>query len=142
MSTATDRWDRVSDKLAQGKLRLYADNVLVRLTDTQTELAPGSCIIAPQNARKWRSKELALLGVVVAVGPGYYPDVRMKPARGKNRAHWDVSPVKSAAELVPCTVKVGDLAVLESQLAGDVWPLRDGEHRLVREAEILAVIEP
>jgi co-chaperonin GroES (HSP10) len=46
-----------------------------------------------------------------------------------------------AGPFIPTSVRVGERVILESQLSGDEWPLRQGHHRLVRENEILAVIE-
>jgi len=131
-------WDRVSEDVEHGRLTLRSDNVLVRIDDDQGDLRAGSRIVVPQTAK--RTLSLGLLGTVIAVGPGHHPERPTLPGRKDNRGHWPTSRM-IAGMFLPTTVRPGERVVLESQLAGDVWPLRQGEHRLVRESEILAVID-
>ncbi len=138
-------WERVSDLLARGKLRLASDNVLVRVDSDQGDLRSDSLIVAPDTAK--RAINRGLLGTVVAVGPGHrpeHPTILRALRNGEKPADTRFGP------LIETQVKVGERVVLASQIAGDLWPLqrRDTngdlvieDYRCVREAEILAVIE-
>ena len=132
-------WERLSDAVDSGTVRMHQDNVLVRVDLDQGDVRPDALIRVPLTAK--REKQLGLLGTVLAVGPGYHPEIKTKPDRKQNRGYWETSPTVGGP-FIATVVKPGDRVVLESQLAGDIWPLRQGEHRLVRESEILAVLEP
>lgn len=131
--------DRLSELVESGRLTVTSDNVLVRLLDDQGDLKRDSRLVVPQTVK--RAANRGILGEVVAVGPGHYPDIKTKPERANNRGDGERSD-RLYRGFVKTTVAVGDVVVLESQLAGDIWPLRSGEYRMVREAEIEAVIEP
>ena len=130
--------------------RAYGDNVLVRVEEQQGDTAKGALVVAPPSllfaardasGRARREVARSLLARVVSVGPGHYPEVRTMPKRScRGATEEDTSPVVHRA-FVPTEVRPGDLVALASQLSGDVWHLDGGEHRMVREAEILAVIE-
>ena len=120
-------------------LRLTNDNVLISF---EKEEKLSSLLYS---ARKKEQNE-AGRATVHATGPGYYPDIRLKPDRKSEPV--ESSPIVSAADLVPNTVRVGDTVLVDSQLVGQpvdpealgfdslgrVW-------RIVRESEILAVLE-
>jgi co-chaperonin GroES (HSP10) len=131
-------WDRLSEAVESGRVELKSDNVLVRIDDDQGELKPGSIIVTPKTVKRTESR--GMLGTVVAVGPGHHPELKSLPSRKANRGYWPTS-VMLAGPFIPTSVRVGERVILESQLSGDEWPLRQGPHRLVRENEILAVIE-
>lgn len=131
-------WDQLSDDVERGRFRAAKDNVLVRIDGDQGDLRPDSLIVAPSTLK--RDAARGLLGTVLAVGPGHRPELRTLPGRPKNRGEWDTSPTV-LGPFIPTEVRPGDRVVLESQLAGEAWPLRGGECRLVRESEILAVVE-
>ena len=115
------------------------DNVLVRLARQQWLRAESdSPIVLPDTARAPEANE-TLIGTVVSVGPGYYPDIRVKPERRSEPL--DESPRHSGPVLIPTTVRPGDRVLLDGQLAGEQLWLDGAEHRMVREAEILAVVD-
>jgi chaperonin GroES len=89
------------------------DRVLVRRTDTQEEIKGG--IIIPDTA-----KEKPQEAIVVAVGPGKLDD------NGKR---------------LPMNVKTGD-RVLIGKYPGTDIKLEDVEHTILREDEILAIVQP
>lgn len=132
-------WDRVSEAVESGKLRALNDNVLVRLLPMQQQgdVASSSLLVLPDTAK--HAVNRGALAEVVAVGPGHVAYTRTRPERQPNRGDGDTSP-RIHRRFVPTTVRPGEVVVLESQLSGDVWPLRSGEHRMVREAEIEATI--
>lgn len=138
MTTGLAFWDRLSEQVAAGRFVPAADNVLVRVDPDQGDLGPDSLIVAPDTLTRPHAQ--SLLGTVIAVGPGHYPEVRTMPARPLRHGTEETSPVIHR-QFIPTEVKVGDRVALSSQLSGERWPLRSGEHRLVREAEIMAVIE-
>ena len=133
------------------KLRAYADNVLVRIEEQQGDQRTGSLISLPptllgaardDKGRTRRDVARGLLARVVSVGPGHYPEVRTMPGRALRGGTEEETSHTIRRGFIPTEVKPGDLVVLGSQLSGDVWHLPDGEHRMVREAEIEGVIEP
>jgi co-chaperonin GroES (HSP10) len=122
-------------------LRMRNDNVLVRIERQQWlgDRAAEAGIILPDVCAAPEAHE-GLIGVVVHVGPGYYPDRRMKPERPSEPS--ERSPVVSARTLVPTSVRVGERVILDGRDAGDqVWSDDGAEYRVVREAEILGVVE-
>lgn len=115
-------------------IRVRNDNVLVAIEpDDVRELASG--ILAPGGHRK---EQHAVPARVCAVGPGCWADVRVKPARRDHPV--DQSPTTKGG-WIPTTVLPGDRVLLDTGLAGDFLREVDGNpYRMVREAEILAVI--
>jgi co-chaperonin GroES (HSP10) len=124
--------------MATGTVRLRNDNVLVRIERQQWLSTREQLIHLPDTARPPEANE-ALIAVVEAVGPGYYPEVRVLPDRPRgNEKHDDLSPRHSSPHFVPTTVRPGDRVLLDGRWAGqDVTT----DTRIVREAEILGVIE-
>ncbi|GIW94351.1 MAG: 10 kDa chaperonin [Pirellulaceae bacterium] len=101
-------------KSKQTKLRLepLGDRVVIERDDTEERTAGG--IVLPDTA-----KEKLNRGRVLAVGPGK---------------------LLKNGERVPLQVKVGD-HVLFSKYAGDEFKVGEDEYVLVREEDILAVVE-
>ena len=94
------------------KLRPLDDNIIVKPDEAEEKTAGG--IVLPDTA-----KEKPLRGTVVAVGPG--------------------RTLRSGKRLEP-SVKKGDLVMFGKYSGSDVKV--DGvEHKILREAEILAIIE-
>ena len=94
------------------KVKPLNDRVLVRRLEAKESVRGG--IIIPDTA-----KEKPLEGEVVAVGPGRYDD------HGK---------------LIPMSVKAGQ-KVLVGKYAGTEVKINDVEHVVVREDEILGIVE-
>ncbi len=101
-------------KAKEVKLRLepLGDRVVIERDDTEERTAGG--IVLPDTA-----KEKLNRGRVLAVGPGK---------------------LNKKGERIPLQVKVGD-HVLFSKYAGDEFKVGDDEFVLVREEDILAVVE-
>ena len=95
------------------KVKPLNDRILVRREEEQTEKRKGGIII-PDTA-----KEKPLEGKVIAIGTGKLDD------HGKR---------------IPLEVKVGD-RVLIGKYAGNEIKIDDVEHVIVREDEILGVIQ-
>jgi chaperonin GroES len=94
------------------KLRPLDDNIIVKPHDAETKTAGG--IVLPDSAQ-----EKPLRGDVVAVGPGHL--------------------LKSGKRLEP-SVKKGDV-VLFGKYSGSDIKIDGVEHKIIREPEILAIIE-
>ena len=94
------------------KLKPLNDRVLVKRLESEEKTASG--IIIPDTAKEKPSK-----GTVVAVGPGK---------------------VDEAGKRVAMTVKQGD-QVLFNKYAGTEIKLDDIDHLIMREEDILAIIE-
>ena len=94
------------------KIRPLHDRVLVRRLEENTKTAGG--IIIPDTAKEKPSE-----GLVEAVGPGV---------------------LNSEGKLIPMNVKVGD-KVLFGKWAGTEVKLNGEERLLIKESEILGVIE-
>jgi len=94
------------------KVRPLSDRVLIKRMDQKEQVKGG--IIIPDTA-----KEKPLEGTVVAVGEGRYDD------HGK---------------LIPMSVKAGQ-KVLVGKYAGTEIKIDDVEHIIVREDEVLGIIE-
>ncbi|MDJ0835347.1 MAG: co-chaperone GroES [Acidobacteriota bacterium] len=94
------------------KVKPLGDRILVKRLDAKEEVRGG--IIIPDSA-----KEKPLEAEVMAVGDGKRND---------------------KGELIPMTVKVGD-TILLGKYAGTEVKLNDVEHIILREDEVLAVIE-
>ncbi len=92
-----------------------ADRVLVQRMDVPDKKSAAG-IILPDSAQKEKSK----LGLVLAVGPGRFGD---------------------EGDLIPMSVQVGDKVVFNAGWDNEVsMGDDDTEHFLVRESEILAII--
>jgi chaperonin GroES len=94
------------------KVKPLNDRVLVKRLEAKETVRGG--IIVPDTA-----KEKPLEGEVIAVGPGKYDD---------------------AGKLVPMSVKKGQ-RVLVGKYAGTEIKIDDVEHVIVREDEVLGIIE-
>ncbi|MCB1044368.1 MAG: co-chaperone GroES [Acidobacteria bacterium] len=94
------------------KIKPLYDRILVKRIDAKEEMRGG--IIIPDTA-----KEKPLEAEVIAVGSG------------KRQENGEVSPL---------TVKVGD-TILLGKYAGTEVKINDVEHIIVREDEVLAVVE-
>lgn len=104
--------DTLEKKKTKIKLRPLADRVVVERDEGEDRTAGG--IVLPDNA-----KEKINRGKVVAVGDGKLND------EGKR---------------VPLQVKAGD-HVLFGKYSGDEFEISDDEWLLIRESDILAVID-
>ncbi|HYQ03713.1 MAG TPA: co-chaperone GroES [Polyangiaceae bacterium] len=113
-------------------IRPMQDNVLIQFLPPP-KLAPGGIIFLPDTAKP----EQTLRAEVVAVGPGYYRD------SGHGR-------------FIPTTLKPGDVVLVERQAGQDYsldvsaprqnakgadWGDTKTGYRMVREEEVLAVVE-
>jgi len=111
-------------------LRAYADNVVIRLEPLATMTASGLHLPGTQKTKQTGSRE----ATVMAVGPGH---------------------VRPNGVLVPTQVQVGERVIVDA-LAGQnydmdlsvprhnkpvEWADSQGEFRIVREDEILCVVE-
>lgn len=105
------------------RIRMRADNVLVRLERAPERTRGG--LVVPDQAREPRPID-GVFGRVLRVGPGR--DAECSRC-GVVRGH------------VEPRVQVGDLVVFDTDAAGDRWHIDGREYRVVREAEILAVLE-
>jgi len=113
-------------------IRTTQDNVLIQFLPPP-KMAPGGIIFLPDNARP----EQTLRAEVIAVGPGYYRD------SGHGR-------------FVPTTLKPGNVVLVDRQAGQDYsmdvsaprqnakgadWGDSKTGYRMVREEEVLAVVE-
>jgi len=94
------------------KLRPLSDRIVIKPIDREAKTASG--IILPESARE-KPQE----GEVIAVGPG---------ARNDKGDH------------MPLDIKVGDI-VLYAKYAGTEVKLDDKKHLILRESDILAVVD-
>ncbi len=94
------------------KVRPLNDRVLIKRLEAKETVRGG--IIIPDSA-----KEKPMEGEVIAVGPGKHDE---------------------AGKLMPMTVKAGD-KVLVGKYAGTEIKIEDVEHIIVREDEILGIVE-
>lgn len=123
--TVTKKTNRAASKKASSKpvkksaekapVQPLADRVLVQRMDVPDKKSAAG-IILPDSAQKEKSK----LGIVLAVGRGRHGD---------------------EGNLIPMTVEVGDKVVFNAGWDNEVaMGDDDTEHFLVRESEILAII--
>lgn len=97
-------------------IKPLADRVLVKREEADAQKSAAGIII-PDTAQKEKSKK----GTIIAVGPGRTTD---------------------EGNLVPTTVKVGASVLFNSGWDNEVqFPGDDAEYFLVKESDILAVIE-
>lgn len=99
---------------AKAPVQPLSDRVLVRRDDLP-EKKSASGIILPDSAQKEKSK----LGTVLAVGPGRISD---------------------DGKVIVVTVSVGDKVIFNSGWDNEVSIDEDHEHFLVRESDILAIL--
>lgn len=110
------------------RIRPTQDNVLIQFLPPP-KLAPGGIIFLPDTAKP----EQTLRAEVVAVGPGYYRD------SGHGR-------------FIPTTLQPGEVVLVDRQAGQDYTldvsaPRQNargsdwGDYRMVREEEVLAVVE-
>ncbi len=106
---------KVTKASPKAPVQPLSDRVLVQRLDVPDKKS-ASGIILPDSASKEKSK----LGTVLAVGPGRFGD---------------------EGGLIPMTVQVGDTVVFNAGWDNEVsMGEEDTEHFLVRETEILAII--
>jgi len=126
-------------------IRPLADNVVIRLEPLETETASGIALVPGKRDRRGHRT-----AIVIASGPGHYRQVR--------RTLGDGTPYTTDGPFVPNEVKPGDRVVVDA-LAGQNYDLdiniprhnkgaefaaiadARGEFRIVREQEILGVVE-
>lgn len=94
------------------KIRPLSDRIVVEPKETETKSAGG--IVIPDNA----AQEKPMQGKVLAVGTGKYHD----------------------GQLQPLQVKVGD-QILFGKYAGTAVKLTDKEYLVMREEDVMGVIE-
>jgi len=113
------------------RIRAVQDNVILRFLPPP-ERAPGGLLFIPDTARP----EKTARAEVVAVGPGYFRD------SGHGR-------------FIPTTLRPGEVVLIERQAGQDfaldinvprtnketTWADKHGDFRIVREDEVLAVVE-
>lgn len=113
------------------KIRAIQDNVVIRFLPPPKKTA-GGILFMPDTAKP----EQTLRAEVIAVGPGYYRD--------NGHGHF-----------VPTTLKEGDIVLVDRKAGQDYsmdinvprqnkhadWGDSQGNFRVVREEEVLAVIE-
>lgn len=109
-----------------GQIKPRNDNVLVRMLPPPSEFK-SSLIVEPD--REYRKVDAAWADVV-AVG-----DPRQSYRRHCNKCH---RPYDKWHD----DLRAGDRVLLEDPQAGDVVVVSGVEHRIVRMAEIAAVVEP
>ena len=109
------------DYIGADHIRLRNDNVIVELLTAPEQTKSGLYIPTPDAGLD------GAVGIVRQVGPG--------PAHTKKCD-------KCATPLQPCQMSVteGDRVILEHKTSGDVIHWHGKECRVVREAEILAVV--
>ncbi len=102
-------------KTENAPVQPLSDRVLVQRKDVPDKKSAAG-IILPDSAQKEKSK----LGIVLAIGPGRFGD---------------------EGDLIPMSVSVGDTVVFNAGWDNEVsMGDDDTEHFLVRESEILAII--
>jgi len=112
-------------------IRAIQDNVVIRFLPPK-KVSDGGCIFLPDTAKP----EKTLKAEVIAVGPGHYRD--------NGHGHF-----------VPTTLKPGEIVLVDRQAGQDYcldvnvprqnkaadWADKNGNFRVVREEEVLAVLE-
>lgn len=120
-------------------IRAYQDNVIIRLEPLATTTASGLHLPQTQATRNTGTRE----ATVMAVGPGHYR-TRKGGANGTERGLF-----------VPTQVQVGERVLVDALAGQDYdmdlnvprhnkpahWADERGEFRIVREEEILCVVE-
>jgi co-chaperonin GroES (HSP10) len=117
-------------------LRLRNDNILVRMHSDERASKGG--IILPATRSKHPNQ--AVLATVVAAGPGYYPEVKALPQRVEKHGLQRVERV-GRLEFIPTEVEPGDVVVVDSPHCGDNFGEPEERLRIVRQAEILCVVD-
>jgi len=117
-------------------LRLRNDNVLVRMHSDEQESKGG--IILPATRSKHPNQ--AVLATVVSAGPGYYPEVKALPKRAEKHGFERVERV-GRLEFISTEVSPGDVVVVDSPHCGDNYGEPEERLRIVRQAEILCVVD-
>lgn len=127
--------------------RAYADNVLLALEPLPSESKGGIALV--HGARKARDHRTAL---VIAAGPGHYKTRRV-PASGALQGHTEEQGAFIATQVKPGERVVIDAAAGEDYAFDVTAPRHNvplefqeligerGEFRVVREAQILGVLE-
>lgn len=100
--------------VSRAPVQPLSDRVLVR-RDDMPEKKSLSGIILPDTAQKEKSK----MGTVLATGPGRFGD---------------------EGDLIPMTVSVGDKVIFNAGWDNEVTLDEDYEYFLVRESEVLAIL--
>lgn len=114
-------------------VHVYMDNLLIRMRHHEKgEVRTPGGIIVPEQARAPKDRTEAVEATVVATGPGWHPGYRC-PSCGvvgvTERTRFEESPVSA-----------GDRVLVEDKDQGDVVMIGGVEHRLIRTAQVLAVL--
>ncbi len=121
-----------TEKSLEG-LKMYQDNVLVlmdHIRDARKEETRGGIVI-PQQAKR-PGKAEAVYATVVLAGPGAHIT-----------GYEDHLGTKRALSTVfhECPVKPGDRVLVDSASAGQPVPIGGLEHRIIRQHNVIAVVE-
>jgi co-chaperonin GroES (HSP10) len=115
-------------------LKMYADNVLVLMDyhrDARKESTSEAGIVLPQQAKRPRLNE-AVFATVVQAGPGAHV-MGVEDNFGVKRA--------LTTTFHACPVKAGDRVVVDQAVSGQPVTIGGVEHRIVRQHNIIGVVE-
>jgi co-chaperonin GroES (HSP10) len=115
-------------------MRWRNDNVLVKLVRGSDRI--GS-VVVPDVARTPGATH-AQEAVVIGAGPGFWRTRMLRDRKDRPGAPGVPTAPEADTVFEATTVQPGDRVLLDSSLAGDRY---DDDHRVVREAEILAILE-
>lgn len=104
----------VNNSAPKAPIQPLSDRVLVRREDMPDKKSAAG-IVLPDTAQKEKSK----MGIVLAVGPGRFSD---------------------EGEMIPMTIVVGDRVIFNAGWDNEVSMEDEREHFLVRETDILAIL--
>lgn len=115
-------------------MKLYQDNVLVLMDhhDKREERTAGGIVI-PQAYRGPKSRAEAVYATIIAAGPGWYP--------GKRCPSCGVPGLTESTVFVGNDLKPGDRVIVEDKDIGDRYEVDGVEHRIIRQHQVLGVVE-
>ncbi len=113
-----------TDYISAQKLRVRNDNIAVRWAPLPDATPSGIALPRSDYSREIDGR----LAIVVAVGDG--------PAYSRKCEHCG-----TPRDPYPMEVKVGDRVIVDGRLVGEIILFEGEECRIVRQAELLAVVE-
>ena len=117
--------------------RMLQDNALVCmdwLRDRRKERTTPGGIVLPASDKPDNMEPV--VATVIACGPGWYDE---RIIHNEGLPGWKEP--KTSTRYIRSSLKAGDRVLVDHAISGDPWPIENVEYRIVRESNVLGVVE-
>lgn len=117
--------------------RMLMDNVLVLpdwLRDRRRETVSAGGIVLPASSVPGDMDPVE--ATVIAAGPGWYDE---RIIHNEGQPGWKQA--KASRKFIHSELRGGDRVLVDHAISGDIWPIENVEYRIIREGNVLGVLE-